>query len=176
MIRRGHIKHAVRQAIHAGGGIQATAAALHYSDSHVGRWNCQHEKALPDLEQALQLDDLALSCGGRAAILATLAVQLGHVVFRLPQGFGEAEAVTVQLAKATGEFGDIAQAVVAALGDGVIDARETGRIVGEIDDAIEQLVTMRHLLVEEERNLPGVRLSASSSAAVGRDNAAAKAA
>ena len=160
MMRRGLIKHAVRRAIHHAGGIVPVAAALDYSDSHVGRWNSQAEKALPDLEQALDLDDLALSCGGRAEILEGLARQLGHVVFRLPQGFGDAAALTVQLAKATSEFGDIAQAVVEALGDGAVDNAEAGRIAGQIDEAVNALIVMRALVVEEE--------TASSSAAVGR--------
>lgn len=150
MLRRGLIQHAVRRAIHHGGGITAVASALAYSDSHVGRWNSQTEKALPDLEQALDLDDLALSCGGKAEILAAMAIKLGHVVFRLPEGFGDAEALTVQLAKATGEFGDIAQAVVAALGDGTVDQREAGAIAAQIDEAITALVKLRSLVIEEE--------------------------
>jgi hypothetical protein len=150
MLRRGFIQHAVRQAIGTCGGIDAVASALHYSTSHVGSWNCQTDKDLPGIEQALDLDDLSISCGGRAEILRAMATRLGHVVFRLPEGFGNAEAVTVQLAKATGEFGDIAQAVVAALGDGEIDGREAGLIAHQIDEAMEALVKMRALVIEEE--------------------------
>jgi hypothetical protein len=154
MLRRGFLKHAVRRAVHQGGGIVPVAAALHYSESHVGRWNAQTEKALPDLEQALDLDDLSLSCGGRAEILRAMAAQLGHVVFQLPQGFGGAEALTLQLATCASEFGDVAGAVVTSLGDGDIDQRETAKIVAEIDDALGALVKLRALLVEEEMPSP----------------------
>jgi hypothetical protein len=137
------------------------AAALAYSDSHVGRWNSQAEKALPDLEQALDLDDLSLSSGGRAEILEAQARQLGHVVFRLPEGFGDAAALALQLAKATSEFGDIAQVVVEALGDGTVDNCEAGRIASQIDEAIAALVVMRAGVIEEEsaavRAAKGVR-------------------
>lgn len=156
MLRRGFIQHAVRRAIGAGGGIQAVAAALFYSESHVGRWHAQTEKALPDLEQALDLDDLSLSCGGEAEILRALAGQLGHVVFRLPQGFGDAEAVTLQLATCAAEFGDVAGAVVSSVGDGAIDPRETARIVKEIDELMAAAVNLRALLVEPEPR--GVRV------------------
>lgn len=150
MIRRGLLQNAVRKAIATCGGIVPTAAALDYSDSHVGRWNSQTERALPDLDQALALDDLAMSCGGRAEILRALAVQLGHVAFRLPEGFGETEALTLQLTRATSEFGDIAQAIVEALGDGPVDNREAGRIAHQIDEALGALVKLRALVIEED--------------------------
>lgn len=157
MIPRGLLQNAVRKSIAACGGIVPTAAALEYSDSHVGRWNSQTERSLPDLDQAVALDDLALSCGGRAEILRALAAQLGHVVFRLPDGFGNTEALTLQLTKATGEFGDIAQAVVEALGDGVVDHGEAARIALQIDEALGALVKLRSLVVEGEPRLHAVR-------------------
>lgn len=153
MNSRGFIQHATRRAIAACGGIVPTAAALDYSDSHVGRWNAQTDRSLPDIAQALELDDLAISCGGRAELLQAYAAQLGHVVFRLPEGFGDAEALTLQLAKATSEFGDIAQALVIALGDGAVDAREAGAIACQIDEALAALVKLRALVIDDEAAL-----------------------
>ncbi len=148
------LKIAVRDAIRASGGIEAVAAALGYSKTHVGRWNSLADRDLPSDELRIALDELAMAGGARAAILEAYARQLGHVAFRLPEGFGETEALTVQLGVCAREFGDIAGAVVEAVGDGDVNARESQRIVAEIDDAMNALVKMRALLVEEEPRVP----------------------
>lgn len=150
MTARPFWKIAVRKAIGAAGGIEVVAAALGYSKSHVGRWNCLNNPDLPGRDIRIELDELALANGGDAAILRAYARQLDHVVFRLPEAFGETERLTLQLAEATGEFGEIAQVVVAALSDGSISAREEGEIAAKIDDALAALVKLRALVVEEE--------------------------
>lgn len=150
MSGRGFWKHAVRKAIGAAGGIEAVAAALDYSKTHVGRWNCLSNADLPARDIRTELDELALANGGQAEILRAQARRLGHVVFRLPEGFGESVPLTLQLVEATGEFGEIAQVVVAALADGNICVREEAEIAAKIDDALEALVRLRAMVIEED--------------------------
>ena len=153
MIRRGFIKLAVREAIHACGGIAGGERATGLGSSQVGRWHNRNDHDLPGLEHALALDEAALACGGRAAILQAMASELGHVAIELPQGHGETEALALQLAQATAEFGDIARAVTEALSDNRIDTREELRIAAQIDEALAALMKLRALVIEEEREV-----------------------
>lgn len=157
------LKLAVRAAIKAGGGIKNAAHVCGVSETQAGRWNCLTDHDLPLREYCHLIDELAMASGGRATILEEMARQLGHVAFPLPDGFGESREITLQLAEATAEFGDIAQAVVSSLGDGRIDTRERGRIASEIDDALRALGALRALVIDDETRLPGVRPVASSS-------------
>lgn len=159
MIRRGFIKLAVRETIHACGGLAGGERATGVGTSQVGRWHNRNDVDLPRVDYAVALDEAALACGGRAAILQALATELGHVAIQLPEAHGEAQAVAIQLAQATAEFGDIARAVTQALTDNHIDGREEQTIAAQIDEALAALVRLRALVIEEER--------ASSSAAIG---------
>lgn len=153
MIRRGFLKMAVRGAIQQLGGIAGGERATGLGSSQVGRWHNINDHDLPGLEHALALDEGALACGGRARILEALAAELGHVALPLPEGFGEAREVTLQLAEATSQFGDIAQAVVAGLSDGELDHRERAAVVAEVDEAMIALGRLRGLLIEEENSV-----------------------
>lgn len=141
------LKLAVRAAIKAGGGIKVAAHVCGVSETQAGRWNCLTDHDLPLREYLPLIDELAMAAIGRAPILEEQARQLGHVAFPLPEGFGEARDITLQLADATAEFGQIAQAVVAGLGDGRFDADERARIACEIDDAFRSLAALRALVV-----------------------------
>lgn len=156
MSARGFWKVAVRKSIHAAGGIEAVAAALGYSKTHVGRWHSLNDADLPSDDIRIEIDELAMANGGEAEILAAQARQLGHVAFRLPEGFGASSAVTLKLTEATAEFGDIARALTRALADNRIDAREQGEVAAQIDEALVALVQLRALVIEEEADLPGV--------------------
>lgn len=153
------LKLAVRAAIKAGGGIKNAAHACGVSETQAGRWNCLTDHDLPLREYCHLIDELAMAGTGRAPILEEQARQLGHVAFPLPEGFGAAREITVQLAEATAEFGEIAQAVVSGLGDGRFDASERARIASEIDDAFRSLAALRALVVDDETRLSGVRVA-----------------
>jgi hypothetical protein len=159
MSARGFWKTAVRRTIAAAGGIEAVAAALGYSKSHIGRWNCLTDADLPDRDQAIELDELALANGGAAEILRAQARRLDHVLFRLPEGFGDAERVTLQLHAASARFGEIAQTLVDALADGRIDGREEGAIAARVDETLQALVHLRALVIEEEPRSVPVRVA-----------------
>lgn len=159
MIRRGFLKLAVRETIHSCGGISGGERATGLGHAQVGRWHNRNDHDLPGLEHALALDEASLACGGRAAILQALASELGHVAIELPRANGEAEAVAIQLARATAEFGDIARAVTDALSDNRIDGREEHTIAAQIDEALAALMKLRALVIEEEPRPSGVRVA-----------------
>lgn len=160
MTPNGPLKMAVRAAIKAGGGIKVAAHVCCVSETQAGRWNCLTDHDLPKREHLAALDELAIAHGARAFILEEMARGLGHVAFLLPEAHGAAAEVTVQLAVAAAEFGEIAQSVVAALADGRFDAAENARTAAEIDDAIRALAALRSLVVDDECRIPGVRVAA----------------
>lgn len=151
---RGFWKTAVRAAINAAGGIEAVGAALGYSKSHVGRWNNIHDGDLPDRDQILMLDELAVANGGGAPIAKAMARRVDHIAIPLPDASGCADRVTLQLHSATARFGAIAQVLVEALADGRIDACEEGAIAARVDETLEALVHLRALVIEDK---PGAR-------------------
>ena len=152
MIRRGFIKLAVIRAIKHVGGIDRTARVAGVSTSQAGRWNNRNDIDLPTLEHMVELDEAALACGGSAEILATFAAELGHVAIPLPDVAGSQANLALQMAGATAEFGDVARTLMAALADDRIDCREAGALAHDIDQAVAALVTMRALVIEEERD------------------------
>lgn len=159
-VRRGFLKLAVRAAIQQLGGIAGGERATGLSSSQVGRWNNINDADLPVLDHALALDEASLACGGRARVLEALAAELGHVVFRIPEGHGASAPVALQLAQATAEFGDIARAVTEALSDNHLCNRDQSAIAGEIDQAMIALAKLRGMVIEEEPRPAVVRVQA----------------
>jgi len=158
MTPNGPLKLAVRAAIKACGGIKNAAHVCGVSETQAGRWNCLTDHDLPLREYCHLIDEAAMAHTGRAPILEEMARQLGHVAFCLPEGHGAGQAVAVQLAEATAEFGQIAQAVVAGLADGRLDVSESATVAKEIDDAMRSLGRLRAIVIDDELRL-GVRAS-----------------
>jgi hypothetical protein len=154
---RAFLKRAVRRAIHAMGGIAPGARATGRCKSQVGRWHSINDDDLPTLDAALALDEMAVASGGQAEILHAMAGELNHVAFQLPEMESGGDAITLQMAEATGEFGDVASALVEALRDGEVDAREQRRIAREIDEAMVKLAQLRALVTGEVREPQAVR-------------------
>lgn len=151
------LKLAVRSAIKAGGGIKNAAHVCGVSETQAGRWNCLTDHDLPLREYCGLIDELAMANTGRAPILEEMARQLGHVAFCLPEPHGHGHSVAVQLAEATAEFGQIAQAVVAGLADGRLDIAESATVAKEIDDAMRALARLRALVIDDEPRLQSVK-------------------
>jgi len=152
--------HGVRPAIAASGGIDGAAATAQRGRSVVGDWNNLNHDALPPLDCAHALDEVALATTGRAPILQAYAAELGHAVIRLPDAYGEGEALAMGLVAATAEFGDIAHAVTDALRDGVISAREGDGVIRQIDEAVASLVRLRGIVVNTIGECPAVGIRA----------------
>ena len=143
----GRLKRAVRDAIGANGKIEG-AQMTTGKGSIVGDWNNRNHRALPTLADAHALDDLALIEAGRAPILEALAAELGFVAIRLPEVNSGGDAIAIEFARCTSEFGDVASELTAALADdGEIAGREPDRIVREIDEAQTHLAQLRAMVL-----------------------------
>lgn len=142
------LKLALREAIHANGGIECAARTVEKSVSLVGQWNNRNQPDLPTLGDAAQLDEGAMAAGQRPAILHRLAAELGHVAIRLPEVAAGDDALTHALVEVSAEFGDVACAVRDATADGHVSVRERQAIISEIDEAQAALARMRLLLAE----------------------------
>lgn len=138
----------VKPAIAANGGIDGAAATADRGRSVVGDWNNVNHEALPGLAQAFDLDQVAMATGGKAPILRALAAELGHVAILLPDPGASDDRLIMALCEATAEFGDIADAITAALRDGARTAAENAHIVAQIDEAQAALAGLRVLVVD----------------------------
>lgn len=159
------LKPAVRAAIRSAGGIEAVAAALGYSKSHVGRWNCLNNPDLPDPEQRTALDELAMANGAAPEILKAMARRLDHVAVPMPEAFGDASHAAMAMCEVVAHVGSLSQQVVTACADSRIDPREAGAIAELIEQTAAALMHLRARVGEEQ---------ASSSAAVGHEETAAR--
>lgn len=146
MNTRALLKRGMRSAIHAAGGIEASAALLGKSGSQVGRWNSRTDADLPTLADAHAIDEAALIQSGAAPLLQAQARALGHVAILLPE-IDAAHCPEAQaLAGATAEFGDVARELVMALADGVLDPGERTLVGAQIHETIAALLALAALV------------------------------
>lgn len=137
------IKRAVRAGVDWCGGVDGAGATAGRSRSVAGDWHNLNHAALPPLDCALALDEVAVARGAAAPILSAYAAELGYVCIALPRA-GEPECgITAALVSASAEFGDIAHAVRDATRDGRVNHAERGRIIEQIDEAQASLAVMR---------------------------------
>lgn len=143
------IKRKVRAAIDMCGGVDGAAATADRGRSVAGDWNNLNHPAMPPLDCAYALDEIAVARGQVPPILSAMAFELHHVVIRLPDVGGGEDAVTGALIDASAEFGDIAHAVREATRDGDLSGRDRDKIAAEIDDALHKLAVLRAVVVGE---------------------------
>lgn len=143
------IKRGVRAGIDRCGGVDGAAATAERCRSVAGDWHNLNHKAFPPLDCAFALDEVMVAMGQRPELLSAYAAELGHVCIRLPEGGHGEHALSAGLIAASAEFGDIASEVRDATRDGTISARERGRIVAQIDEAMASLASLRALAEAE---------------------------
>lgn len=132
------------------GGVDGAAMTVEKSRSLTGKWRNEHDDAMPRIDDAFLLDQVAVLQGRRPPILSAYAADLGHVVIRLPDsGTGE-DALSAALIDASAEFGDIATALRDATRDGTVCPKDRRAIVSQIDEAMEALARMR-VIADGER-------------------------
>ena len=119
------IKRAVRAAIGECAGIDGGAATTSRSRSTVGAWNALSESALPPLDCALALDEVAVGRGVAPPIVSALARELGglfvpNIDAHADEGTASCKVMKIaeRLGVLSGEVGD------AIANDGVIDSIE----------------------------------------------------
>ena len=88
--------------------------------------------------------------GHAPPVLTRIAAELGFVAIRLPEAAAGDDVIVDALIDASAEFGDIADAVREARADGTVDQFDRGRIVVQIDEAIQKLMTLRSVVAADE--------------------------
>lgn len=130
----GRIKRAVRAAIGACGGIDGAAATAGRSRTTAGEWNNLNHAAMPTLDCALALDEIAVAAGGLPPITCALARELGGLFVPHIDCLADADSgpgMVMQLAQRLGEVSGLTSEAIA--NDGVIDAREADAILAGLD-------------------------------------------
>lgn len=146
------IKRAVREAVSVCGGVDGAGATAERSRSVAGDWNNLNHHAFPPLDCALALDEVSVAQGNRPAILCAYAMELGHVVIRLPDPGVGMGGLSSALIDASAEFGDIATAVREATRDGKVCAKDRAEITHQIDEALQALSRLRVIANTEVEN------------------------
>jgi hypothetical protein len=128
-------KIATRQAVADAGGVEAAAAILGLSITHVSRYQTGHAPDLLTLSGALALAD-ASGTRAFAEIFADMAgCRLTQQCDADEAAPGERKAVTACLSEA----GELIHQIAAALADGAISATERGlirRAIGDLKDSL----------------------------------------
>lgn len=122
-------------------GYEAAASYIDRSKSVVHRWASDQdsEKFIP-LRFVPELERRA----GRPIITIALAKMAGGVFIRLPEDFGDAAGLPMQVVGLVKEVGDVADALREGLADDEqLDADELARIERELDDLIDKAVQGR---------------------------------
>ena len=132
MPSRPRIKRAVRAAIALNGGIDGVAATVDRGRSVVGDWNNLSHTALPNLEYALAMDEIAVASGHEPPITAALSRALGGVFVPLPSVDGTGGEIATGLVGIMERMGPLAAEVRLAMADGTCDSREAARMRDEL--------------------------------------------
>jgi len=145
------VKRAVRRAIDRSGGIDGAAATVERRRSVVGDWNNLNHRALPSLDCALALDEVAVAGGAEPPIAAAYARELGGVFIPLPQAPGAENALAARVVEILAEAGDVAREVQTALADGHCNAAETRRMREQLSELMTACVAFDQQLAGLEK-------------------------
>lgn len=139
----GTLKDAVLQLVDANGGHVRAGEIAEVTKGTVQRWtDADGECAgvFPGVNKVRLLERAAAD----PSVTRFLAAEAGFALVKVLEPQRAAEAIAVMAALAGGEVGDVMRAVSDAMqDDGRIDAREAGRIIKEIDEAMSALMAAR---------------------------------
>lgn len=129
----------LRETIEANGRIEGAALTVERSTSVVGDWNNINKPALPNWEQLVKLEQVAVAQGALPGFTCALARELGGVF--VPAGFAaQSDApLAMGLVRLLSEFGDTARATEEALRDGAVTAAEARGVRREAEGAMQAL-------------------------------------
>lgn len=139
----GRLKAGVRAAYSLSGGKDGAAATVGLRPPTVATWHNVNDRALPRIDYAYLLDEVAVLQGKEPPILRAYAADLGYVAIRLPDGGTGDTCVPTALIDAAAEFGDIPHEVREALRDGKLCKKDREKIVRQIDESLCALVRLR---------------------------------
>lgn len=141
------IKQAVRRAISLSGGIDGAAATAGRQRSVVGDWNNLSHAALPNLDCALSLDEVAVATGNAPPIVSALARALGGLF--VPHLDAEADEDTLpgEVMKLAKEFGELAASVSTGLADGEFSESDAEAALAELIEVELVAARLRAMLM-----------------------------
>ena len=139
----GRLNAAVINAVKTSGGKEGAAATVEKSPSLTGSWRNPNDTAVPRVDDAFALDQVAVVMGHRPPILSAYAAELGHVVIPVPEERPQGSDINAALIDASAEFGDIATEIREATRDHKVCARDRDRIAVQIDEAMASLARLR---------------------------------
>lgn len=139
----GTLKDAVLQLVDANGGHVRSADITETVKGTVQRWtdaDGDTASVFPGVNKVRLLEAAA----DDPIVTRFLATEAGYALVKVLEPQRASEAIAVMAAVAGGEVGDVMRAVADAMqDDGHIDAREAGRIIKEIDEAMGALMAAR---------------------------------
>lgn len=141
---------AARSAVESCGGVDGAAATTGRGRSTAGRWMNRNEPDQPPVDAALAMDLAVVLQGKAPPITSAMAAELGFALLRLPEGVCGSGEWHEAMGRLAGEVGDVMNRICSALADdNAVSAADVRRlnIVGEIDEAVQQLMTLRQLAV-----------------------------
>lgn len=142
------IKRVVRRVVldHLGG-VDGAGATVGKGRSTAGRWASLNEPDLPDVAEALAMDEVLIGMGRGPMLLHILAAELGHVALDVcaQEDSGDIGSLLAEKAQADGAFmADIAR----SLADGRFDPEEKSLSIARLDDVVRTALRLRGALAE----------------------------
>lgn len=144
------LKTACRQLIRAFGGQEAAGEELGCSQSRLSDWGNPNTADFMPVGAVLRLEAATHGTAGHPHVSSWLARAAGFVLVRLPNAPSGAGSWHQAMGRVAKDVGEVMERICTALSDdGAVSAREVrdGKVIEEIDQAIEQLVAMRALAV-----------------------------
>ncbi|WP_408585947.1 phage regulatory CII family protein [Novosphingobium sp.] len=141
------IKRGVRAGIALCGGIDGAAATADRSRSVAGDWNALNHRALPSLDCAFALDEVAVAKGEVPPIAAAYCRELGGVFVPNIDPCADEDSLAGMLMQLMHELGDVSGELQRSLADdGATDSAEADRILQQLDELDRASARMRAAL------------------------------
>lgn len=141
------IKRGVRAAIALCGGIDGAAATADRSRSVAGDWNALNHRALPSLDCAFALDEIAVAEGKVPPIAAAYCRELGGLFVPNIDPLADDDTLPGMVMQLMRELGDVSGELQRGLSDdNDVDAAEADRILQRLDDHDRASAKLRRAL------------------------------
>lgn len=137
------LKAASRELIRAVGGQEAAAEFLGSRQQRMSDCGRPNTPDFLRLDEIARLEDVTHGDPGHPHITAALARRQGYAIVRLPDAPPAGRDLLSILAENARENGDVASAILSAIGDGKVDGPERRAILGQIDEQIHVAMRLR---------------------------------
>lgn len=125
---------ATKRDIQAAAGLDVCASETAISTSQLSRTSSPNHHDSLTIRDALTIMQIGHGATGHPHILHALARLLGFIVIARPGADGDGCELFQSVAELTGELGDVAQSIRAAMRDGTCSAREARATLDQLDE------------------------------------------